>query len=127
MKKSIQLFSILLVLSFLSFSKNSFGQEKKIKENQSFPGEKKSNNVIPAKNSKQVQTVGEGFQLDENDQYQGRKQEFLSQIIIKEIPVDFPKYEKWMGVKHYNEIIEEYYKMHLDIVKESVKNKLLRK
>lgn len=76
---------------------------------------------------KQVQTIQNRFQLDENDQYQGRKDEFLSQLIIKDIPDDFPKYEKWMGVKHYNEIIEDYYKNHLEIVKEKVKNKLLRK
>ena len=48
-------------------------------------------------------------------------------MVVAEIPNDFPKYEKWMGIKHYNEIIEEYYRKHLDIVKEKVKNKLLRK
>jgi hypothetical protein len=74
-----------------------------------------------------VETIQNRFQLDENDQYQGRRDEFLSQLIIKEIPNDFPKYQKWMGVKHYNEIIEDYYKNHLEIVKEKVKNKLLRK
>lgn len=74
-----------------------------------------------------VETIQNRFQLDENDQYQGRKDEFLSQLVIKDIPDDFPKYEKWMGVKHYNEIIEDYYKNHLEIVKEKVKNKLLRK
>lgn len=78
-------------------------------------------------NSKQINTITNSFQLNENDQYQGRREEFLSQMIVKEIPSDFPKYEKWMGVRHYNEIIEEYYKKHLDIVTEKVKNKLLRK
>lgn len=121
MKKSIQLFSILLVLSFLAFSKKSIAQEK----SQNIPLEKKSNNnSTPQKNSKQVQYSGQSFQLDENDQFQGRKQEFLSQMTVKEIPSDFPKYEKWMGVKHYNEIIDDYYKKHLDIVNEGLKNKL---
>ena len=73
---------------------------------------------------KQVDTKGKSFQLDENDYYQGRKEEFLSQITLKELPLDFPKYEKWMGVKSYNQIIDEYYRKHLDILKPIVKNKL---
>ncbi len=77
--------------------------------------------------SSKVQTTSNHFQVDENDQYQGRKEEFLSQMIVKEIPTDFPKYEKWMGIRHYNEVIEEYYKKHLDIVQEDVKNKLINR
>jgi hypothetical protein len=64
------------------------------------------------------------FQLDENDAYQGRKDEFLAQIILKELPSDFPKYEKWMGVRHYNQIIDEYYKKHLDILIPVLREKL---
>ena len=87
---------------------------------------KSSHGTTNSSNSKKVETSSPGFQLDENDPYQGRKSEFLNQIIVPEIPVDFPKYEKWMGVRHYNEVIEDYYKKHPDILKESVKNKLLR-
>lgn len=58
---------------------------------------------------KRVDTNGKSFQLDENGPaYQGRTEEFLSQITLKELPLDFPKYEKWMGVRHYNEIISDY-------------------
>lgn len=79
----------------------------------------KNNNTQP-----QVDTQGKSFQLDENDMYQGRKEEFLSQLTVKELPSDFPKYEKWMGVRHYNEAISDYYKKHLDILIPSVKQKM---
>lgn len=83
-----------------------------------------TNNTTPASTQKQVDTQGKSFQLDENDYYQGRKEEFLSQITLKELPIDFPKYEKWMGVRHYNEVIDDYYKKHLDILNPIVKQKL---
>ena len=73
---------------------------------------------------KRVDTQGKSFQLDENDAYQGRTEEFLSQLTVKELPSDFPKYEKWMGVRHYNEAISDYYKKHLDILIPSVKQKM---
>ena len=75
--------------------------------------------------AERVETVG-SFQLNENDMYQGRKDEFLAQITLKALPSDFPKYEKWMGVKGYNQIIDEYYKKHLDILIPSLKQKLSR-
>ncbi len=81
-------------------------------------------NTTPASAQKQVDTQGKSFQLDENDTYQGRTEEFLSQIILKELPTDFPKYEKWMGVRHYNEVVSDYYKKHLDIVTPLVRQKL---
>lgn len=91
----------------------------------------KSNNKNQIKKNQssetQKNTYSNYFQLDENDPYQGRKSEFLNQLIVPELPSDFPKYEKWMGVKHYNQIIDDYYKNHLDILKERVKNKILRK
>lgn len=83
------------------------------------PAQTKNSNVQP-----QVDTQGKSFQLDENDMYQGRKEEFLSQLTVKELPSDFPKYEKWMGVRHYNEVIDDYYKKHLDILIPSVKQKM---
>jgi len=62
--------------------------------------------------------------LDENDPYQGRKEEFLSQLIVKELPADFPKYDKSYGVKNYNHIIDDYLSKHLDIVQPYLKTKL---
>lgn len=95
----------------------------KANKNKSNQKEQKSQNNSSSSKSSTINN----FQLDENDPYQGRKAEFLNQLIVSEMPADFPKYEKWMGVKHYNQIIDDYYRNHLDILKEKVKNKLLRK
>lgn len=130
---------ILIAISFFAYSafsqtntapagNNPQLREAALKANQK--NQERKVKVAPAptvNHSNQVQTIPNSFQIDENDQYQGRREEFLNQMIVKDIPGDFPKYEKWMGIKHYNEIIEEYYRKHLDIVKEKVKAKLLRK
>lgn len=121
-----QTFLVLVTLIFssvVSFSqtKNSDGKPSK----QSDPNVElrtKAQTAAPAK-QQEVKT-GDVFQLNENDPYQGRKEEFLAQITLKELPADFPKYEKWMGVKHYNEIIDEYYKKHLDILIPVLRQKL---
>jgi len=68
--------------------------------------------------------VSGGFQLNEEDEYQGRKQEFLSQITVQEIPSDFPKYNKSYGVEKYNGLVEKFYGSHKDILIESVRRKL---
>ncbi|MES2760748.1 MAG: hypothetical protein V4677_01025 [Bacteroidota bacterium] len=131
---------LLIAISFFAFTtfsqtnstpagNNAPSKEQALKESQKRQQKKSesSNSNSGASQSTQVQTISNSFQLDENDVYQGRKQEFLSQMIVKDIPSDFPKYEKWMGVRHYNEIVEEYYKKHLDILKERVREKLTRK
>ncbi|MBK6985242.1 MAG: hypothetical protein IPH32_11025 [Bacteroidetes bacterium] len=129
MKKIKSLATLLLTIAFFSTSQCLFSQES----NSNRGGEKSrgttKTRVSNADNNnsnvqKRVDTNGKSFQLDENDAYQGRTEEFLSQITLKELPQDFPKYEKWMGVRHYNEIISDYYKKHLDILIPSVKQKL---
>ena len=135
MKKSTTLFSTLLTIYFFCNSQITFSQErntnhteKKATTNEVSSVRTKSVTSTNSTNTnnvqKQVDTQGKSFQLDENDAYQGRKEEFLSQITLKELPADFPKYEKWMGVRHYNEAITDYYKKHLDILIPSVKQKL---
>ncbi len=100
--------------------KSSSSEDSQLKTKVSTsPASTINNNVQP-----QVDTQGKSFQLDENDAYQGRKEEFLSQLTVKELPSDFPKYEKWMGVRHYNEAITDYYKKHLDILIPSVRQKI---
>ncbi|MBI3520964.1 MAG: hypothetical protein HY062_16615 [Bacteroidetes bacterium] len=141
MKKSIPSIKILFTICFIVFGHILISQEEKLKSNngnskasakqntastnddalRSKVSKNMSNNAAV---QKQVDTQGQSFQLDENDMYQGRKEEFLSQITLKELPVDFPKYEKWMGVRHYNEAIDDYYRKHLDIVIPIVKQKL---
>lgn len=141
MKNSLTITFVTLTFYFVSFNLysqennskyNEVKKQEAIQKNNSSTNEKQvikssvtktpiNKNVQP-----QVDTQGKSFQLDENDPYQGRKVEFLSQITLKELPSDFPTYEKWMGVRHYNNIITEYYKKHLDIVTPKVKEKLTR-
>lgn len=90
-----------------------------IKKNQ----EKKAIGLNHPEN-KQVQTASPGFQLDENDPYQGRTQEFLSLLTVKELPSDFPKYKKSYGVGGYNALLDDFLATHKNIVTESVKRKL---
>lgn len=63
---------------------------------------------------------------DEKDMYMGRKNEFLNSMIVKELPADFPKYQKEWSVKDYNLVVDAYYMSHLDILKEKPKEKILR-
>lgn len=143
MKKINTSVSILFIICFLCSSQILISQESKFRKVEQNPKQTSTqsqpNNIegqLKTKVSyakepnttsnvqKRVDTEGKSFQLDENDSYQGRKEEFLSQIILKELPMDFPKYEKWMGVRHYNEVIDDYYKKHLDILNPIVKQKL---
>jgi hypothetical protein len=65
--------------------------------------------------------------LNENDQYQGRSQEFLQRLTVKEIPADFPKYKPGYGTKYYNDLVDGYYVTHPAIVQKWVTDKLNRK
>lgn len=133
--KKFKAMKIVFILCFFGMSQTLFSQEKNPKQTEkkamlaegSGVKAKASTSTGSGNNGatqSQVDTQGKSFQLDENDPYQGRKDEFLAQIILKELPKDFPKYEKWMGVRHYNAIIDEYYKKHLDILIPSLRQKL---
>jgi hypothetical protein len=61
---------------------------------------------------------------DVNDKYMGRKEEFLNSMIVKELPADFPVYDKTWGVKEYNAVVDAYFMQHLDLLKERVKQKI---
>lgn len=141
MKKLNTSIKVLFTFCFLSLSQILLSQESKLKSNNedsklsvksgnstnnepALKARVSTNGTYKSNASQGIDTQGKSFQLDENDQYQGRKEEFLSQITLKELPNDFPKYEKWMGVRHYNELIDDYYKKHLDILIPTVKQKL---
>lgn len=132
MKKNLLVVLITLFVAFLSQANAQTSpndsQEKlrqkaiEAQKKKQKSAQKANSGPVYVNSSKQVPTTG-NFQLDENDPYQGRKQEFLSKIILSELPADFPKYEKWMGVRNYNQIIDDYFKNHLDILKDRVKKK----
>jgi hypothetical protein len=62
--------------------------------------------------------------IDENDTYMGRKAEFLGNLTVNELPTDFPKYDKSYGLRYYNNLVDNYYGAHKDILKEKVRQKI---
>jgi len=62
--------------------------------------------------------------LDENDIYMGRKAEFLGNMTVSELPSDFPKYDKSYGLGYYNNLVDNYYGAHKDILKDYVRQKI---
>ncbi|MBS1637130.1 MAG: hypothetical protein JST26_14525 [Bacteroidetes bacterium] len=87
-------------------------------------GRRQFGQATETKQITQVETNGKSFQLDENDPYQGRKEEFLSNLTVKELPADFPKYDKSYGVGGYNTLVDQFYMTHQDILVESVRRKM---
>jgi lipopolysaccharide export LptBFGC system permease protein LptF len=75
-------------------------------------------------NSSQTATNTSNLQIDENDEYQGRTQEFLNLLTVKELPSDFPKYNKSYGTRGYNKLLDNFLATHKDIITESVRKKL---
>ena len=62
--------------------------------------------------------------VDEDDIYMGRKAEFLSNLTVSELPVDFPKYDKSYGLRYYNNLVDNFYFTHKNILKDGPKQKL---
>ena len=134
MKKKLLVVLITLFAAFLSqanaqTSSNNSKEKLRLKaieaQKKKAKNEKNASSApVYVNSSKQVPTTG-NFQLDENDPYQGRKQEFLNNLTLEELPSDFPKYIKGIGVRNYNAIVDDYYSKHPEILKESVRRKIL--
>ena len=71
----------------------------------------------------QSTSVGESS-INEDDPYQGRRQEFMDMLTTGYLPVDFPQYQKGIGIKAYNELVMQYLRAHPDIVIPKVREKL---
>lgn len=114
---------------FLLFaSTGMWAQVSVSKQEQTAPQNPAPNSTVqhPPAPSVRVQTSAPlTLPYDVNDMYMGRKAEFLSSMIVKELPADFPKYKKEWSVKDYNAIVDNYYTTHLDILKENPKQKIL--
>ena len=117
MKKSTTqflFFCTLFLNSFLAISQNIISQnhdQKIVLKEKAEIAFKILNNQKAVSQNKNTASNNQFFQLDETDSYQGRKSEFLSQIIPLELPIDFPTYTKNLGVKGYNQLITKYYKL----------------
>ena len=62
-------------------------------------------------------------QLNENDKYMGKGQEFLNMIILESLPSDFPQYQKGSDFVEYDGQVEKYFKEHKQILKDVYKTK----
>jgi hypothetical protein len=61
---------------------------------------------------------------DVTDKYMGRKDEFLNLIILPELPADFPLYDPRWTLDDYNIVVDAYFIMHKEILKDKPKEKL---
>ena len=107
---------VLLVSMFFAFSLT--GQTNSV---QNYKKTQSVSEPSVINNSSQTATNTSNLQIDENDEYQGRTQEFLSLLIVKELPADFPKYNKSYGIRGYNELLDNFLATHKDIITESVR------
>ena len=112
---------VLLVSMFFAFSLT--GQTNSVQNYKKTQTQSVSEPVV-INNSSQTATNTSNLQIDENDEYQGRTQEFLSLLIVKELPADFPKYNKSYGIRGYNELLDNFLANHKDIITEIVRKKL---
>lgn len=62
--------------------------------------------------------------VNEDDIYMGRKAEFLGNLTVSELPSDFPKYDKSYGMRYYNNLVDNFYSSHMDILKPAVRQKM---
>lgn len=61
---------------------------------------------------------------DVTDKYMGRKNEFLNLIILTDLPSDFPLYDPRWSLDDYNQVVDAYFIMHKEILKDKPKEKL---
>jgi hypothetical protein len=119
----------ILTLSFLLIGLNVFSQQQKVSSPEvkgAEPAANKENTITrtPGTSSQVRATEPVKSPYDVNDRYMGRSAEFLSNLTVSELPADFPVYEKQWGLKEYNQVVDAYYRNHLNIVNEKVKAKL---
>ncbi len=75
-----------------------------------------------AASSSQSRAVALPYDVD--DKYMGRKDEFLNDITLPELPADFPVYDKQWNLKEYNQVVDAYFINHKEILKARVREKI---
>ena len=125
--KSLRLFllAVLFMGCFCANAQAQMSNEAKAKLRQDIiraqanKNESKPINAIGATSNQPVNK-----NINEDDVYMGRKAEFLNNLTVSELPADFPKYNKSYGLKYYNNLVDNYYGAHKDILKPRVKEKI---
>ncbi len=113
----------LLFVLLVSASSTAFAQEKtavNTTNSQEQPVQKRTA-------SSSVKGESSPSPYDVNDKYMGRKEEFLNNLVVSTLPIDFPLYDKKMSLKEYNQAVDNFYRTHTGILKETVKQKLIQK
>ena len=108
MKLLKKVFFIAFVISF--YKGNAQSQTKQNNSNPNWEAAQNAGYNTPA--------------INENDPYMGRTQEFLHIMTVTKLPADFPKYEKSLGLRYYNEVVDSYFRNHLDLLKDKWRQKL---
>jgi hypothetical protein len=83
-------------------------------------------NSVGSVNNGSYVTNGPVNNINEDDIYMGRKAEFLNNLTVSELPSDFPKYDKSYGLRYYNNLVDNYYGAHKNILQPRVKEKMER-
>ena len=132
--KSVTLFLFITLLGCFSVAKAQVVEQKqplpqqqnenvnpKLKE-RALRAKAARRNVLAVQPNQGVQNNSKG--INEDDPYQGRSKEFLDLMVVDKLPADFPIYKKGTGIRYYNDIVEGYFRKHLDLLKEQPKKKL---
>ena len=123
MSKTKNNFSIAICAAAMMFIASSVSAQTPVKPAKTDDKESKTGTAVVGKPKPNSGLVAVST-TNENDRYQGREKEILNNLIVDKIPTDFPMYLKGKGVKWYNEQIDDYYRMHPEILKENVRKKL---
>lgn len=100
--------TLLSVVSVL-LAQSSANSNANVQQSQTAPTQKKPYTTPP---------------INEDDPYMGRTEEFLHIMVVDKLPADFPKYDKSMGLRKYNQIVDNYLASHLYLLKDKWKEKL---
>jgi hypothetical protein len=119
-------------LSFLFVSLSVFSQQK-IETSKPAPAKaEQAATQVPAVNPRSQATSTQGLSqaaaplpYDMNDKYMGRKEEFLGNMTVTQIPADFPLYDKNLSLEQYNKMVDTYYMNHKELLKDRVKEKII--
>ncbi len=107
----------LILLLFVSACMSAFAQEKTTTNSQTQPTQARTS-------ATSIKAESTPLPYNVNDKYMGRRDEFLNNLTVKELPADFPVYEKQWSLKDYNAVVDAYYTNHMDILKPKVKQKM---
>lgn len=121
----------ILTLSFFLFSIAAFSQQKAAKQPaaatpvSSSEAQRIAEQEARAGMAVKARTTEPApLPYDVNDMYMGRKNEFLRQMVVSELPADFPVYRREWSLMDYNLAVEAYYLSHKELLTQNALNKI---